>query len=367
MTSIEAIDFTEEEKEYLANKPYLTAMSLTKFHPFSFKQDGNMLGYSNDILRLYGKILNKDIKFVTKTWDKQLDMLKKGTLDFIPYIVVTNDREKYMDYTDFEHISYLIGFATNKKNKIKSMADLKGKKIAVVNKYFVHDHLQKNFPDIELVLTDSTQEAIEAVAKNEVYAALDNVTTLNYFIKEGWLNQINTQYVDDLELPHINKLHMSVKKGNHLLKSILEKVHKSLPNDEVNKLKTTWFINDKTNVLLTQREQEYLNSKPYISVMSLNNFQPFSFRKNGEFLGYSVDTMKLIAKSLNKDLKFITKPWNDQLEMLKNGQLDVIPHLAVTNERKKFADYTNFTHLTFLIGFAIQKNQEINLKTKMCM
>jgi diguanylate cyclase (GGDEF)-like protein/PAS domain S-box-containing protein len=355
-----SLNLTKEEKEYLANKPYLSVMSLTKFHPFSFKRDAIMVGYTNDILQLYGSILNKEIKLVTKTWNEQLDMLKKGTLDFIPYIVSTDERKKYMDYVDFEHINYLIGFATNKNNKINSMADLKGKKVAVVNKYFVHDHLKNNFPNIELVLTDSTQKSLEAVAKNEVYAALDNVTTLNYFIKEGWLRQIAIKYVDDLGLPHINKLHMSVKKGNHLLKSILEKVNKVLPSNKVNSLKEKWFGSNSLDTLLTQKEKEYLDEKPYISVMSLKNFQPFSFKNKGEFLGYSVEIMRLIGKSLNKDIKFIAKPWNEQLEMLKNGQLDVIPHLAVTDERKKFVDYTNFIHITFLIGFAIQKDQTIN-------
>ena len=44
--------------------------------------------------------------------------------------------------------------------------------------------------------------------------------------------------------------------------------------------------------------------------MSFKNFQPFSFRENGEPKGYSIETMKIIAKLLDKEIRFIKKPWN---------------------------------------------------------
>ena len=354
------ISLTEEEQDYLDNKPFLSVMSLQKFHPFSFIQDGKPVGYTNDILRLYGKILGKEIKFIRKPWKKQLEMLKENKLDFIPYMVKTDERMNYIAYTKFEHLNFLIGFATNVNNKISSMADLKGKKIAVVNKYFFHDHLKDNYPNIPLLVVNSTQEAIEAVAQNKAYAVLDNITTLNYIIKETWLKNMKITSVDDLGLPYTNKLYMAVKKDNKVLKSILEKVDSVLSEKKVSLLRKKWFINEAMMSSLTKKEKEFLANKPYISVTSMKNFQPFNFVDKGEFYGYSVDTMKLIGTILGKDIKFIDKPWSEQLQMLKNGTLDVIPHIAVNENRKKFVDYTNFSHLTFLIGFAIKKDTDIN-------
>jgi len=356
------LNLNQAEKAYLDSKPYLTVMNLEKFHPFAFLQDGKPVGYSVDVMRLLGQLLNKEIRFITdKTWKAQLEMLKQGEIDIIPYIVVTDERKAYVDYTDFLHLTYLIGFVAHENQTLTSMADLKGKTVAVVNKYYLHDHLQKHFPDINLLLTNSTQESIDAVADNRADATVDNLTTLNYFIRERWLNQLKVYHISDFQLPTEIELPMGVSKGDHLLKSILEKVNAALPQKDIQRLKQKWFSATERGLEFTPEEKAYLDSKPELSVMSLGNFQPFSFRVNEEPQGFSIETLRLIGESLGKPIRFVKKPWNDQLEMLKTGQLDIIPHLAITEERKQFADYTNFIHLTYLIGFATQKEHQLQL------
>jgi diguanylate cyclase (GGDEF)-like protein/PAS domain S-box-containing protein len=355
------IDLTKEEKEYLQSKPYLSVMNQDSFQPFSSIKDNKAIGYSVDVMNLIGKSINKDIKFVkNKTWKEQVEMLKSGNLDIFPYMVKNEKRQKFVQFLDKPFISFAIGFAVNKNAEISKMEDLKNKRVAVVNDSFIHEHLEQHFSNIQLVLTDSIKESIKAITQHKADAALDNVTTLNYFIQDGWLNQIKIAYVDDLGLPLINKLYMGVKKENQLLGSILTKARASLNQDEIISLRKKWFIEYDNLISLTDEEKSYLEKKPYITVMALENFQPFNFVKDGKALGYSVETMQLIAKQIGKEVKFINKPWSELLEMLKNGTLDVIPHIAVTDERKKFVDYTDFSHLTFLIGFAINKNHNIH-------
>lgn len=111
----------------------------------------------------------------------------------------------------------------------------------------------------------------------------------------------------------------------------------------------------------TQEELSYLKTKKEITVQNLDNFPPFNFYENNQPKGYSVDYMKFLGQYLGIKVKFISnKPWNEYLKMLKNGELDVIPHIAITNERKKFIDYTKFNHITFTTGFAIPKNTNYN-------
>ena|GEM_PF-1340071 len=360
LNEVNPLSLTEAEKAYLDSKPYFTVMNLKKFHPFAFLRDGKPVGYSVDVMKLFGQLMGKEIRFVTnKTWKAQLEMFKQGELDIIPYIVVTDERKAFVDYTDFLHLTYLIGFVAHENETLTSMADLKGKTVAVVNKYYLHDHLQKHFPDINLLLTNSTQESIDAVADNRADATVDNLTTLNYFIRERWLNQLKVYHVSDFQLPTEIELPMGVAKGNHLLKSILKKANTALPQKDIARLKQKWFSASDRGLEFTPGEKAYLDSKSELSVMSLENFQPFSFRVNGEPQGFSIETMRLIGEMLNKPIRFVKKPWNDQLEMLKTGQLDIIPHLAITEERKQFADYTNFVHLTYLIGFATQKDHQL--------
>jgi len=359
-TFLLAIDFSDEEKKYLKTKKSLVVMNVDKFQPFTFLEEGKPSGYTIDMMRLMGKQINKEIKFITAPWSEQLKNLENGTLDLIPYMVKTKERQKKISFTKYSHISFIIGFAVDKKYEINSIKDLDGKVVAVVKKSFMFEHIKINYPNIKLYGTNSVQESLEAVIQKKAFTTLDNINTLGYLIKEGWLNQLKITTIDDLGLPLSNKLYMGVKKENIILKSILDKIHSNLPQEEVNKLKKKWFDTHNNPLNLSQEELQYLNGKKHLTVMGLRNFQPFSFVQDNEFSGYSIETMKFIGEILGKDIKFIDKPWNEQLEMLKKDTLDIIPHIAVNEKRKLFVDYTDFSHLTFLIGFAIAKSDDIS-------
>jgi len=70
--------------------------------------------------------------------------------------------------------------------------------------------------------------------------------------------------------------------------------------------------------------------------------------------------MNLIGKYLDVNIEFISgKPWNEYLNMLKNKKIDLIPHVAVNNERKEYIDFTNFNHIEYTTGMAVNKNTNI--------
>jgi polar amino acid transport system substrate-binding protein len=111
---------------------------------------------------------------------------------------------------------------------------------------------------------------------------------------------------------------------------------------------------------LTPQEQQYLDAKKSIKVANLPNFEPFSFILNQQPAGYSIEYMRMVGEYLGKDIEFVSDTWNAMLDMLKNGTLDVIPHIAVTEERKAFVDYTDFIHVHFTTGFALRKGEYIS-------
>jgi len=339
------IDLTKEEKEYLDSKPYISVMSLNNFQPFNFVKDGQSLGYSVETMRLFSKMIEKKIKFIHKPWDEQLDMLKRGELDVIPHLAVNKEREKFADYTNFSHLTFLIGFAINKDSDISSMKDFKGRKIAVVNKYYLHDYLKKAFPNIELLVTKSTQKAVEAVAKNEAFAVIDNIPTLNYFIQEKWLSNLKIDTVNDLGIPLETKMPMGITKGNKLLKSILEKVNAAIPHNQVLKLKQDWMNqNSKKSIShnLIKEEITYLKNKKTIKMCVLPNWLPFEqIDKNGKHKGIGADFMKIISKYIDTPIKLIpTDEWSQSLQNIRDRKCDILPVAMNIPSRR---DSMNFT------------------------
>ncbi len=359
------LELTKEEKDYLESKPYLTFMNQDKFQPFSFEKDGKVFGYSPDMLRLMGKALNKEVRFIkNKNWTEQIKMLKEGQIDAFSYMAKNLKREEFIEFSSEPFFNFSIGFAINKRFNISSMDDLKDKKVAVVNNSFLHDHLNKNFPHIELILTNSVEQSLDMIAQQKADTTLDNVNTLNYFIEQAWLSQLKVLHVDDLGLPFINRLYMAVLKENKILMGILEKTRTSLDQKDLDKLKDKWLhINrDKKDFGFTKEEKEYLAQKSIWKVQSSSSLPPFNFREDDKAYGYTVDYMRLMGKYLGVEIQFVgNATWREQLNMLKNGSLDIMPHIAINEERKKFIDYTDFNHIEYSIGFTLRN--DLNIKS----
>jgi len=57
--------------------------------------------------------------------------------------------------------------------------------------------------------------------------------------------------------------------------------------------------------LLTEKEQAYLDTKPYLSVLALDSFPPFSYSEGGVLKGYTVDYMREMGRLLDKEVRLL--------------------------------------------------------------
>lgn len=109
---------------------------------------------------------------------------------------------------------------------------------------------------------------------------------------------------------------------------------------------------------LSQDEQAYLDSKPDISVLALDTFPPFSFSDAGTTQGYSIDYMNKMGQVLNKKIRFVSGiPWFEALNQLKAGKLDIIPAIAVTEERKAYISFTPYNHIEYVTAAVFHRDR----------
>ena len=352
-----SIEFTSEEKEYLKTKQYITVANLKNLPPFNFNIDGIPHGYSIEYMDLISKHLGVEVKYISNlTWSKYINMLKQGTIDIIPHVAVTEERKKFIDYTSFNHITYTTGIAVQKNEKISSLNDLKGKIVAVTKKSFLHKYLEKNFPEIELFLTKSTAHGIEIVGQNKAFAVIGSLPSLNYYIQEEWRNNLKTINISGLDIAKKTKLPMGVSKGNYLLKSILEKIYKTLPPKKVNELKQKWMfgnIKKKSNNYLSEKEKEYLLKKQVIKMCVLPDWLPFEqIDKDGKHKGIGADFMKIVSKYINTPITLVpTKEWADSLQNIKDRKCDILPVAMDIPSRRSSMNFTKpYTKEPFVIA-----------------
>ncbi len=93
---------------------------------------------------------------------------------------------------------------------------------------------------------------------------------------------------------------------------------------------------------LSAVEREYIKNHPVIRVHNELDFAPMNYNKNGVPLGFSIDYINLVASKVGLDVHFVSGPtWDEFLEMMKKGELDVMLNIAKTSQREEYLAYAS--------------------------
>ncbi|MFJ9498137.1 transporter substrate-binding domain-containing protein [Brevibacillus centrosporus] len=97
-----------------------------------------------------------------------------------------------------------------------------------------------------------------------------------------------------------------------------------------------------------------------IRIAGDNNFPPFEyFGSSGVFSGFNVDIMNAISIETGMRIEFVPLPWNEALEALRDGQVDVIQGMKYSPARDKVYDFSNPYFLSSQGIFVRKENMHI--------
>ena len=68
---------------------------------------------------------------------------------------------------------------------------------------------------------------------------------------------------------------------------------------------------------------------------------PYADYENGQFYGVNVDIVNLIAKQLNKQVKYTKCPFIRCMSLMETGKVDIIVGIKKTEERARYVSYLN--------------------------
>lgn len=81
-------------------------------------------------------------------------------------------------------------------------------------------------------------------------------------------------------------------------------------------------------------------SEPRVVRVGASDYYPAIFKDNdGTIKGYYVDALADIAERENIRFEYVYGTWNEGLERIKSGEVDLLTSVAFTPERTKFLDY----------------------------
>lgn len=358
---------------------------------------GEVVGLFPDVLNYILQKEGWEIHYIHGSWTQCLDRLEKNEIDLMVDVAYSQERaRKYL----FSHETFLVNWATvytTANQSINSLIDLNGKKLAVM-KNSVHTEgiggikqLALNFDmDCTFVEVDTYTRVFELLSSNEVDAGIVNRI----------FGSLASQSYDVIKTPVIfNPRHLkfAFPRDSALARPLIEVIDPRLydlkkdPGSIYNKALSVYLSGlprelifapperprAVTVVPLTLQEKAWIREHPTIRIGIDPEFAPFEFiGPEGGYNGIASDYLNILKQRLGLEVEMMKNlTWKEAMEKAQNREIDLLPCVGITQERKKFfkfsKPYINFhraiitrTDTAFLTGLsdiesmkvAIQKN-----------
>jgi PAS domain S-box-containing protein len=354
------VQLTTAEQKWIREHPVVKYAAETDWAPFDFvDKDGKPSGYTQDLLALISKYSSLNFTPEIDQWDNLVTKVKTKKIDILPAEFANETNKPYMDFTEsYERV--IPYFFVHEEVSANTMQDLNGKTVAIPKGYAQINDLKKDYSKLKILETTDLMAAVQAVIERKADILLDSYAVLRYVLKENNINSIRP--FKAMPYNEIWNLRMAVRKDWPALLSILNKTLAAIPDQERQQLRGKWLgdqatQNDKT-VQLTTAEQKWIREHPVVKYGAETDWPPFDFvDQAGEHTGLCRDLLLLIGKYSGLKFEATTDTWNALLEQTKAKNIDLLPSLFDTEERRSYLAFTDSYQLALEYFFVHESAQ----------
>ncbi|HTB81026.1 MAG TPA: transporter substrate-binding domain-containing protein [Opitutaceae bacterium] len=241
------IDLTPAEQAWLAAHPHIRLGYDPSWQPFSFTDDGGKLGgIDADVLALICPRLGLHLETGTApTWSVVYARALAREVDMLAGTARTPEREPYFLFTA-PYLSFPVAIITRTDAPfLWSVQDLVGRKVAVARNYAPTLDLQREYPGLQLVFTNTMNEAMQLVARGQADAVVTNLANASFIIKTRGLTDLKIAGM----MPRDFELRYAVRPDWPELVGILDKGIASLTPSDLQAIDNRWIRIDYANVV----------------------------------------------------------------------------------------------------------------------
>jgi len=356
---------TEQEQAWLDKHPVIRVGIDRDYAPYEWvDKQGKYTGLAADYLRLLEERIGIRFEIIkNQPWAKVLAMAKAGDLELLSCVNRTPQREKFLFFTRAYVKNPMVIVNASRNGYVGSLSKLEGKTVAVEKGYYTQEILELHHPEINLLVVDSTKEALVKVSIGEADAYLGDAAFADYSIKKN--NLLNLQFSG--ESGDFTSHRVGVLKAYPELLSILNKAFNNITHQERSEIEKRWMGLSVTTGIQTDtiiqlglvaiiifllflyrhyqlnqshlnyqksvlRLQSVLDSSPIPQVLSDTHLNITHLNKAFiTLLGYRLEripTQVLLWKSIYPDSEYrntILSIWQQQLIELKRDAQDFEP------------------------------------------
>jgi PAS domain S-box-containing protein len=249
------------ERAWLRAHPVIRVAQDPDWPPIEFTDErGTPSGMTADYLRLVEDRLGVEFQQVENlSWQEAYARMMRWEIDMTTSVSVTSERETFWAFTKPYMTIPLVIVTRSDVTYIADLRELEGKKVAVVAGYVAETWIARDFPEIQLVMAQTTQEALAKLQRGEVFACVENMLVVDRAITKLKMSGLKITG----STPYHNAQCMAVRKDWAVLAGILDQALDSISATERNAIFRKWLP------LQSQSAFDYIRLWPVAAILGV--------------------------------------------------------------------------------------------------
>jgi len=232
---------TSEERAWLASHSEIRIGISTDWPPFEFiDENGVYAGLAADYLKIATARLGLTARLdgTILPWDKVLERVRNKEVDVLPAVAVADERRSFLQFTKPYIVIPSVVFQRRDAAAVKSMADLKGKRLACMRGWIVHDQLMRDHPEIRLSPNEHVEGLLGQVMMGTVDAGIIDLATLSHYSRRHHLSDLTISF----RSPYAMYLGMGFRQDWPVMAGLFQKVFDGISQEQAAGLYDTWIV-----------------------------------------------------------------------------------------------------------------------------
>lgn len=340
------VKFTEMERVWLDAHPEVTIGIVEGLPPsFMIDDEGQASGFLVDYAALLSEQTGSHFKLeVGPDWTSMVDSARQRKVDVLGLATPQLEHRSDFHFTlPIIHTKTYIFGPLHANIPGHNLKGLSGKRVGYIKSFKYIENYFPKLPEINFVPVKTPGELISALDSGDI----------DYIIHTEWFEYLlRTQGVSNykvhLDVPQLKTdAIMAVRSDWPELTPIINKVlaaNQGTMRDTLERwLKFTKNVKIQNKGLqLTNEEQNWLTQHPTVRVGIDREWAPVEFiGKDKQAHGISIEYLKRLEEILGIKFELIDAPrWIDSYNAASRGDLDLLPSLSSTEERRKDLTFT---------------------------
>ncbi len=239
VTQAKGVSLTDAQTKWVQEKKVVTYTCDPDWPPFSMfsGSDNKATGLDIDVLNaVLARTGLRGIYRPSKTWSEALRMLEKSEVDLIIGVASSPKRAKRFRFSEVYFSFPVAIIARDDKPFLTTISALRGKRLAIAKGYVTAEAVQFEHPEIDVVLTKTSAEALRMVAQGGVDASIENVVVADFLIKREGLANLKIAGLTQHEFG----LRMAMSESAIMLQEVINAGVNSLTPMEIDRILTNW-------------------------------------------------------------------------------------------------------------------------------